>query len=138
MPLNRTKIWISVKKRIQTLNTGDKIFLFTVCLTLILGILMEPSELGTFLFTAVAAFFTYKSYIASNEEFRFGLFNERLKIYEALIVFCSEVLTHGGIREGSEDNERLLRIFSSAQDSFRGTGYHRSRALFGNDVVKLL
>jgi hypothetical protein len=140
------KICTKIKK---LTNTGGlsrykrDLFFWPVLIVLcIWGLLAKSDRIETVFFAAIAAFFTYKSYISSEERFRLDLFEQRFKIYEELIVFCSSVLAIGGIKPGASIGDQYFdqvkRLYDAADNSFRGLGYHKATALFGEDVRKLL
>lgn len=83
-----------------------------------------PTSLGA-LITAMFAFLAYRF---SKEKFRLDLSQHRWAIYESLMAFCSLAMQSGLKSE---------QAIKAAEGSFRGMGYHRSLALFGEDIAEL-
>ncbi len=70
----------------------------------------------------------FLAYDFSKAKFRLDLFEKRWLIYEELVQFLSLQQ-----QTGSHTNEAL----AAAQGCFRGKGYHKSKALFGDDIIAL-
>lgn len=92
----------------------------------------EP--LPTLVFSGVTAYFSFWAYRFSHEKFRLDLFEKRWAIYEQTLEFCSYVNRHGSLVPNDQNREELANALKAAQNSFRGIGLHKARALFGNDV----
>jgi hypothetical protein len=84
--------------------------------------------LGTTIFSTLTAVFAYLAYGFSKEKFRLDLFDKRFAIYEETLKFCSQVMAEGSAKE---------KAIMAAEGSFRGIGYHKAQALFGEDIHEL-
>jgi hypothetical protein len=92
----------------------------------------------TILFGGIAAILGFLAYTHTRDRFRLELFEKRWEIYESTLRFCSAVLQQGGIANHSQDEERNQRAINAllhAEGSFRGTGYHKTKSLFGDDII---
>lgn len=93
----------------------------------------------TLVFGTITAIFSYFAYRFSKERFRLELLAKRWEIYEETLKFCSMVVKYGGIPKYSDDPERndsVIKGIQSAEQSFRGIGFHKTRSLFGPDIDK--
>jgi len=70
----------------------------------------------------------------SKEKFRLDLFDKRWEIYEHTLDFCSIVTQQGSLRATEDNREHIIRAVTAAGKSFRGIGWHKTRALFGPDI----
>lgn len=77
----------------------------------------------------MATVFSFLTYRYAKEKFRLDLLDRRFEIYEKTLEFCSLAL--GG---GFSDDKKLI---IAAESSFRGIGWHKSCALFGEDISDL-
>jgi hypothetical protein len=94
--------------------------------------------LATTAFSTLTLVFAYLAYRFSKEKFRLDLFDKRFAIYEATLTFCSQVLTHGSLRAARPEQRAAVEAaIRAAEASFRGIGYHKARALFGEDIQEL-
>jgi hypothetical protein len=89
-------------------------------------------------FSGATALFAYFAYRFSAEKFRLDLLDRRWSIYENILEFCSRVIQHGPLRLDDASREQTLKTIGAAEQSFRGTGWHKSNALFGPDVIAKL
>jgi hypothetical protein len=89
------------------------------------------------IFAIVISFMAYRN---SEQKLRLDLFEARWEIYKEILKFCSIVSKNGGIPKPNqgEINPEIIGAVNSAHKSFRGHGYHRSKALFGDDVNERL
>lgn len=81
--------------------------------------------------------FSFFSYKFSKEKFRLDLLDRRWEVYQETLKFCSMVMKFGDIPTHSDDEDRNKEAISgliSAHEAFRGMGYHKSKALFGDDI----
>ena len=93
--------------------------------------------LPTTFFSAATAYFSNRAYNFAKEKFRLDLFEKRWEVYENTLKFCSKVMQEGTLRANENNNEQILQALLAAQESFRGIGWHKSRALFGQDIQEL-
>lgn len=94
---------------------------------------------STFL-TAITAALAYLAYIYNREKIRLDLFEKRWDIYTRVIDYCSVVSTYASLRydfTNQESQDNIRRGIQAAHESFRGIGFHKSKALFGDDVNNL-
>ena len=89
-------------------------------------------------FSGATALFAYYAYRFSADRFRLDLLDRRWSIYENILEFCSRVIQHGPLRLDDASREQTLKTIGAAEQSFRGTGWHKSNALFGPDVIAKL
>lgn len=98
----------------------------------------DKSLLATTVFSTGTLVFAFLAYQFSRERFRLDLFDKRFEIYEATLAFCSEVTAQGSLRAATpEQRPGVERAIRAAEGSFRGIGYHKARALFGEDIRDL-
>jgi hypothetical protein len=98
----------------------------------------NPSLLATMVFSTATAFFSYLAYRFSKERFRLDLFDRRFAVYEATLEFCSRVIQEGTLRAATpEQRGAVEEAIRAAEKSFRGTGWHKAQALFGEDIWDL-
>jgi hypothetical protein len=89
-------------------------------------------------FSTATALFSYFAYRFSKEKFRLDLFDRRFAVYEATLEFCSRVMAEGSLRATTpEQRERVEHAIRAAEGSFRGIGWHKTQALFGEDIRPL-
>jgi len=87
------------------------------------------------LFSVVAIGFSYHAYRFSKEKFRLDLFEKRFEIYEKTLEFCSTVAKYSTIPRLNDNNrEEVIQTLQAAHSSFRGIGWHKTRALFGGEI----
>jgi hypothetical protein len=82
----------------------------------------------------VAATLSYFACFFSAEKVRLDLFDRRFAIYKDTLEFCSSVHSLGSFQVNDNNREEVQNAMRAAYDSFRGLGYHKSRALFGKDI----
>jgi hypothetical protein len=98
----------------------------------------NPTLLATMAFSTATAIFSYFAYRFSKEKFRLDLFDRRFAVYEATLEFCSRATAHGSLRALTpEQREAAEQAIRAAEGSFRGIGWHKTKALFGEDIHKL-
>jgi hypothetical protein len=89
------------------------------------------------LFSVVAICFSYHAYRFSKEKFRLDLFEKRFEIYQNILEFCSIIATYGNLPIGDHNKEERIRFQQAADASFRSTGFHKTRSLFGEDIYEI-
>jgi hypothetical protein len=89
------------------------------------------------LFSVIAVFFSYHAYVFSKEKFRLDLFDRRVEIYKEMVDFCSIVCTYASLTANDGNKEDIKKAHQAAAASFRGIGYHKTNALFGEDIYEL-
>jgi hypothetical protein len=94
----------------------------------------KSETLPTLWISVIAAGFSFSTYIYSREKFRLDLLDRRWEIYEKTLEFCSVVLQHATLVPNERNQETISRGLMAAQESFRGIGHHKTRALFGPDI----
>jgi len=75
---------------------------------------------------------SYFACMFTAEKLRLDLLDRRFDIYEKTLSFCRAVMVHGSL-DASKDNKEQI----AAHESFRGIGWRRTQALFGEDIVSL-
>ena len=85
----------------------------------------------------ITALLSYAAYHFSREKVRLDLFDKRWEIYEETLKFCSAVTQEGTLKIGKDNEAQIAGAIKSAHSSFRGIGFHRASALFGDDVQQL-
>lgn len=88
-------------------------------------------------FSVITAVFSYQAYLYSKEKFRLDLFEKRWEIYEHVLEFCSRVTQQGTLRMREDNQAEIIAALNAAGNSFRGTGWHKTRALFGEEIHQL-
>jgi hypothetical protein len=112
----------------------------TIVVLIFLGCLLyrdKLEQIPSVVFGAVAIFFSYHAYLFSRERFRLDLFEKRWEVYQRTLEFCSQVIKYGGLPRHSDNekrNEDIIKALSSAHESFRGIGHHKTRSLFGSEI----
>lgn len=84
--------------------------------------------------TIITLHFSYYAYKFSKERFRLDLFDKRWEVYEKVLEFCSTVTSEGGLVANERNKEDISNAIKAAHNSFRGVGWHKTQALFGNDI----
>jgi len=112
------------------------VFVFFVLSTLLVDVKRFDLLPATF-FSAITALFSYWAYKFSKEKFRLDLFDKRWEVYENTLEFCSRVTQQGTLRMRKDNQEEILAALKAAENSFRGTGWHKTRALFGEEIHTL-
>lgn len=105
-----------------------------------LGLLIcveRPEFIPVTLISSVALWFSYLAYLFSEERFRLGLLDRRFEIYNNTLDFCSHVMQEGDLKLNDRNKDQIEKAFKSAHESFRGIGWHKSRALFGEDIQEV-
>ena len=123
-----------VKRRWPELTLVFLIFVFM----LFLAFYRRWETIPTTAFSGATALFAYYAYRFSADRFRLDLLDRRWSIYENILEFCSRVIQQGRLRFDDASREETLKAIRAAEQSFRGTGWHKSKALFGPDVIVLL
>ncbi len=107
------------------------------CLFILMASIERLDLLPATFFSIVTALFSYWAYIFSKEKFRLDLFEERWEIYKHVLEFCSKVTQQGTLKIREDNQEQILAALKAAENSFRGLGYHKTRALFGEEIYRL-
>jgi hypothetical protein len=87
--------------------------------------------------SAIALGLSYWACMFSRENFRLLLLDKRFEIYQKTLEFCSRVIQQGTLNEREDNRQGVQAAIVAAHDSFRGIGYHKTRALFGNEIWEL-
>ncbi len=90
-----------------------------------------------FCVSVIALGLTYWACIYSKEKFRLDLLDKRFEIYTKTLEFCSRVAAGGTLQVRLNNQKNIERAIKAAHESFRGIGYHKTRALFGNEIWDL-
>jgi len=102
----------------------------------------ELRAFPTFSIAFAALYFSYLAYKYSREKFRLDLFEQRYEIYTHIVTFCSSVTSNGVLyfKEGEDKriSESKVKGWKSAEESFRGLGYHKQKMLFGEDIQEVM
>lgn len=123
---------------------------FHLCLLLLIAASMiflifsnKTENIPSVFFSGLAAFFAFHAYLFTKEKFRLDLLEKRWSVYEDTLKFCSTVMTYGGLpsyKDSSDkegQNQAIIAAIVSANESFRGIGYHKTRSMFGQDIHDL-
>ena len=103
------------------------IFLSVTALILLLG-LGKPEQLPAALLSLLAVALSLLAYHFTRAKFRLDLFEKRWAVYDQLVQFLS-------LMQQSEPGSK--ETLEAAQGCIRGKGYHKSKALFGEEVGEL-
>ena len=122
----------------------DKISLFYLIVILLscvviffitLLILVNKSEnIPIVILTGLTGLFSALAYFFSRQRFRLDLLDKRWSVYQAALKFCSIVSTYGGIPSPQKFPKDHKNLMEAVYTSFRGTGYHKTMSLFGEDI----
>ena len=142
LELFATKLKANVSNFWNAFSQTEKIcfILFAFLLFLIAIVLFCSSSLDRFPTYAGAfttAIFAFLAYRFTKEKFRLELFEKRWSVYEKVLEFCSRVVQVGGIRNTPDDSESFRATLAAADESFRSIGFHKTKALFGDDIHQL-
>jgi hypothetical protein len=87
----------------------------------------------------IALIVSVLAYQNANNKLRLDLFEARWEIYERILKFCSTVSQLYGLPQSNntDRDQKVIHALISANESFYGLGYHRIKALFGNDIQEL-
>lgn len=105
--------------------------------TLVLFCINKPENIPALWLSGFALGFSYNAYVYTKEKFRLELFDKRWDIYQNTLEFCSRVTEQGSLRRREGNDDQILKALLNAEGSFRGIGYHKTRALFGKDIWNL-
>jgi hypothetical protein len=116
-----------------------KIIIFISIVILIGWILFIKSSIDinnyiTSLLSLCALVVSFHAHKHTKEQFRLNLFDKRFEIYENLLKFCSFAQYRGDIYSRNMTPEEFRQMGFFADSSFRGFGYHKSKAFFGPDI----
>ena len=89
------------------------------------------------LFSATTLAFSYLAYKFSKEKFCLDLFEKRWVVYKSTLEFCSKVTQQGPLSRTDSNKEEFNATMKAANQSFRGLGWHKTRALFGDEIYVL-
>lgn len=128
-------------KKFISAKMENIVYLALTFVVLVLSILLlEVKKLellpATF-FSATTAAFSYLAYKFSKEKFRLDLFDKRWVVYENTLEFCSRVTQQGSLRRTDNNQAEILAALQAANNSYRGLGWHKTRALFGDEIYDL-
>lgn len=105
--------------------------------TLMLFCINKSENIPALWLSGFALGFSYNAYIYTKEKFRLDLLDKRWEIYENTLEFCSLVTQYGSLTPTGQNDEKINQAIQAAHESFRGIGYHKTRALFGKDIYQL-
>lgn len=126
MQFFRERNWAII---IGTLSLGGGFWIF-YCLN-------KFENVPTFFLAWIASIFAYLSFNNVREKIRLELFEKRFSSYQGCLHVCSLILKNGNIPDAKKFLEEREAFEKSANESFRGYGYHFSYFLFGNDIKDL-
>jgi hypothetical protein len=106
-------------------------------LTILLLHLNKPELVPQLWLSIIVAILGYLALIYNSEKVRLGLFDRRFEIYSKTIDYCNVVQAYASLERRDENREHINNAITAAHESFRGIGYHKTRALFGQDIVTL-
>jgi hypothetical protein len=130
-------IWLSSKSLYQK-NTFGTIIGTLFLVALLTSIYKVEIQLAyTIIFGSLTAFFSYGAFNFSMEKFRFDLLDKRWEIYQSALTFCSVINQFGTLIPTIDNHKEIELAKEAAGNSFRGIGYHKYRALFGEDVINI-
>jgi hypothetical protein len=95
----------------------------------------KPELVPQLWISIVAVVLSYFACVFTAEKLRLDLFDRRFEIYSKALAFCSAVFTHGSLEPNDKNKDAIIKAVEDAHNSFRGIGYHKSRALFGQDIM---
>lgn len=108
-----------------------------ICVSTALLLAFDKGELVPQLWVSVLALvLAYLAAFFTHERFRLDLFDQRFEIYRNTLQFCSTVLSLGGLERNERNKDQFDNAMQAAHDSFRGIGHHKTKALFGDDIVE--
>ena len=131
------KFWRSNWQRISVIHLNFFYLMMTLCIILSFFFIYKSTKyeyVPATVFAGFTAYFSYHAYRFSKEKFRLDLFERRFEIYLKVMEFCSIVMKYGSLRENKNNSEEIIKAFQAAHESFRGIGFHKTHALFGEDV----
>jgi hypothetical protein len=105
--------------------------------TALLFWLGKPELVPQLWISVIVAILSYWACSFTAEKLRLDLFDRRFEIYSKTLAYCSAVMTHASLEANERNKDDIRRAIDAAHESFRGIGYHKTRALFGPDIVKL-
>ena len=124
------------------LRTHSVIFLVMVGLAIALSAMLYMSgkaeNIPATLFAAFTAIFAYSALAYTFDKFRLDLFDRRFEIYTNLLTYASLVQERGEVRVAALEEGQRERLHNASAGSFRGQGLHKSRTLFGSDIIERL
>ena len=85
----------------------------------------------------VTSTLSYAAYRFSREKLRLDLFDKRWEIYQQTLEYCSTVTQQGTLKARNDNEENIKKAILAAHSSFRGIGFHKTRALFGSEIHEL-
>ena len=98
----------------------------------------DRALVATTLFSLLTSIFAFLAYRYTKERFRLDLFEKRYPLYQAVVTYCSAVTAVGSLTsQNPEDRDTIKQAIEAAQNSFQGIGFHKARALFGEDIHEL-
>lgn len=97
----------------------------------------KPELIPQLWVSIVVAILSYWASTFTAEKLRLDLFDRRFEIYSKTLTYCSAVLAYASLERREENKAQIDAAVSAAHDSFRGIGYHKTRALFGADIADL-
>lgn len=105
--------------------------------TALLFYLGKPELVPQLWTSIIVAILSYWACTFTAEKLRLDLFERRFDIYKNTLEYCSTVFAYASLERREENREHIDRAIEAAHESFRGIGYHKTKALFGDDIVAL-
>lgn len=134
----KVKQWKAKAERYIAHNGFYLLLAFVLfCLSGLLVDVKKFELLPATFFSAITALFSYWAYKFSQDRFRLDLFDKHWEVYEHTLKFCSKVTQQGTLKMREDNQEQILAALKAAENSFRGTGWHKTRALFGEEIHSL-
>jgi hypothetical protein len=135
-----SKYWLPKVWKISRIRLNFFYFVTAICILLSFFFINKSTKyeyVPATIFAGFTAFFSYYTYRFSKEKFRLDLFERRFEIYEKILEFCSILVTYGNLPIGEHNKEERIRFQQAVDASIRSMGFHKSRALFGEDIYEL-
>jgi hypothetical protein len=129
-------------KKIKNLLSEESLAVLCLTIVILVSFYIFHSQdkwdaLPPFFLTCVTAIFSFFAYKHAKEKFRLDLMEKRLEVYKNLMTFCSVVMTEGSLIANDQNGKNIERGHKAAHESFRGSGWHQTRILFGDDIETL-
>lgn len=126
----------------QYLRIPSHKFFFPVVLiaafvsTVLLLYIGKPEFVPQLWISIVAVLLSYWACTFTADKLRLDLLDRRFEIYSKTLDYCHTVIAYASLEPREENRERINNAIDAAHESFRGIGIHKTRALFGSDIVE--